>query len=266
MLALLHSPDPFAMAAPLEQIAKLGRQGVGRVAELLFPPACATCGAGLAEGQSARICENCLDQFAEFQPPFCSGCGASVPVPLAVGITCGHCDGRRPRYQSAVALGPYEGLLRERLLKAKKPHGEIVAMALAHRLLELRADEFRQWQPDVVCAVPMHWRRRLKRLANSPSTMAGVLARGLRVPLAASLVRRRRNTRPQFTLPPSSRAANMRGAFRLTPGYRLQAAHVLLVDDILTTGATCNEVARTLLAAGAERVSVAVIARSYSGR
>lgn len=165
-----------------------------------------------------------------------------------------------------MALGPYDGLLRDLLLRAKKPQGESTAVALARRLLVERGKELRDLEIDVVCAVPMHWRRRMRRLCNSPATMADVVARELRLPLAADLLRRNRSTVPQYTLPPSARKENVRRAFAVRTGYRLQAAHVLLVDDILTTGATCNEAARALKRSGAAQVSVAVIGRSYSGR
>lgn len=268
---MLAPPAPFPKTArdvphSFHKLADIGRLGVARVAELLFPPACAVCGSGEVAGLSQYLCNRCVEQFGEFQPPFCPGCGASVPVPLASAATCGHCGGSHPRYQAAVSLARYDGILRERLLSAKRPAGEVVAKTLARRLLEVRGEQLRAWQPDVVCPVPMHWRRRAGRLTNSASTMAEVVARGLGVRFAPRLLRRRRSTRPQHTLRPSGRAANLRGAFAVSPGHRLQAAHVLLVDDILTTGATCNEATRALLSAGAQRVSVAVIARSYSGR
>jgi len=77
-------------------------------------------------------------------------------------------------------------------------------------------------------------------------------------------VRRRRHTEPQFSLPPSQRLPNVRRAFAVRKGYPLTGQHVLLVDDILTTGATCSEAARALKAAGAGRVSVVVAARTLT--
>ncbi|QDU57741.1 ComF family protein [Aeoliella mucimassa] len=245
---------------------KAGLAGRERLLEMLFPPSCAACHAPIAQGGPAQFCDDCLELFDEFRPPFCAGCGASVPVDLPEGHTCGHCHGERRRYNHAVALGPYEGLLRDLLLRAKRPQGEIVALALAERLVELHGNELREREIDVVCPVPMHWRRRIRRMANCPTTIADVVARRLQVPLAAGLLRRRRATRPQTSLAPSGRDQNVRRAFALGAGYQLQSAHVLLVDDILTTGATCNAAARTLRRAGAKSVTLAVIGRSYSGR
>ncbi len=237
-----------------------------RMLELVFPPACASCGGALESSGPASLCDACIGQLGEFAAPFCFGCGASVPVALPEGNTCGHCGGERPRYHRAIALAPYDGLLRDLILRAKKPHGELVAAALARRLMREQGDRLSELDIDVVCAVPMHWRRRLRRLCNSPATIAEVVALELGVPLATDLIRRVRATKPQYALPPSGRAENVRRAFALRAGYQLDSAHVLLVDDVLTTAATCNEAVRALRRAGARDVSIAVIGRSYSGR
>ena len=224
------------------------------------------CGEALDRPTPAAFCRACLHEFAEFHPPYCPGCGATVPQPLAAGKTCGHCGGGKTRYDLAVSLGPYEGLLREQLLRAKKPTGEQVAVALAHRLLQHHSEQLQAADIDVVCPVPMHWRRRLRRMTNSPSTMASVIAQQLGVPLASGLLVRRRYTLPQFQLSPTDRLSNVRSAFRVAAGHRLQSAHVLLVDDILTTGATVTQCSRALRHGGAARVTVAAVARSYSDR
>lgn len=233
-----------------------------RLLELLFPPACVACGEALVDGGPAAYCTACIEEFSEFTPPCCGGCGRSIPYLLPTGKTCGHCGGERTRYERAITLGPYEHLLREQLLRAKKPHGELSAIALAHRMVEVHGDALRQSAFDVVCPVPMHWWRRLRRMTNSPGTMANVFAQELDVPLASGLLARRRNTLPQFTLSNTERAKNVRNAFALAGGYRLSGANVLLVDDILTTGSTVTEATRALLAGGADRVTVVAIARS----
>jgi predicted amidophosphoribosyltransferase len=92
--------------------------------------------------------------------------------------------------------------------------------------------------------------------------LAEVLAKKLGVPRAERLLRRSRSTLRQFDLTPPERWKNVRGAFAVRAGYHLRAAHVLLVDDVLTTGATCSEAARALRSAGAEQVTIAVLARA----
>jgi predicted amidophosphoribosyltransferase len=108
----------------------------------------------------------------------------------------------------------------------------------------------------------MHWTRRIRRGTNCPDTIAESVAAGLGVPAAIGLLVRGQKTTRQADLPPGSRLANIKGVFRVAKGCQLQGARVLLVDDILTTGATCNEAAKTLLSAGASDVAIAVIARA----
>jgi predicted amidophosphoribosyltransferase len=97
---------------------------------------------------------------------------------------------------------------------------------------------------------------------NSAAVLAEVIARRLRLPLAERLLRRRRATVRQSELTPAQRWENVRRAFSVRAGYHLEKARVLVVDDILTTGATCSEAARTLRRAGAERVTAVVAARA----
>jgi predicted amidophosphoribosyltransferase len=108
----------------------------------------------------------------------------------------------------------------------------------------------------------MFWTRRLRRGTNSPEALAQTLGRQLGVPVRG-LLRRRRNTLPQAPLPPRERFRNVRGAFALRKSGALDGIRILVVDDILTTGATCSEAAGVLKAAGAAWVGVVVVARAH---
>jgi len=144
------------------------------LAELRFPPGCVVCRGLVPRGGPGVFCNVCVERLDLFQAPFCQGCGASVPAVVGELRQCGRCAPHHPRYDRAVALGPYEGLLRELLLRAKKPHGEITAAALARLLAVERGELLREWNVDVVCPVPMHWRRRTVRLASRAETLAEV--------------------------------------------------------------------------------------------
>ena len=159
-------------------------------------------------------------------------------------------------------MGEYDDLLRAAVLRAKRPAGQVLARALARLAIERHGDALRAWAPDLVVPAPMHWLRRAWRGANSPETVAELAAGAVAAADARSGLRRQRFTQPQAKLPERERRANVRGAFRVTRSCNFQDARVLLVDDILTTGATLGEMGRVVRAAGAAAVAALVIARA----
>lgn len=246
--------------------------------ELVFPPACASCGSELDPDESplrdVRLCDPCYDSIDVLHEPMCRRCGgplpllsnpgkASEPADAKTPAGCYRCRGRRKMwFDETVAAGLYEGRLRELLLTMKTDQGDPLSLVMGHLLWNLRRERLQALDIDVVAPIPLHWRRRLSHRTNSAALVAEVLATRLRVPLADGLLRRRRPTQPQSELTPPKRWENVRHAFSLGGGYHLTSAHVLLVDDILTTGATCSAAARVLRKSGAARVTVAVVGRA----
>ena len=110
--------------------------------------------------------------------------------------------------------------------------------------------------------MPIHWMRRVCRGANSPEIVARPLARRLQVPVTTRLLAVRRRVRKQGTLSPTERFSNIRGIFSVTTRYDIEGTNIVLVDDVMTTGATASEAARMLRAAGAAKVVVTVVARA----
>ncbi len=240
--------------------------------DLLFPDVCLSCGAEMAAaepaGRDVPFCADCLDSLELFDGPMCGRCGVQLSesgrfVAFKRG-GCVHCSGRKLWFDATIAAGHYAGRMRELLLRMKHADGQALSLAIGRLVAERCRERLSAVRADVVVPVPMHWRRRLTRGANSAAVLAEVLAGQLRAPLAEGLLRRRRNTPPQFSLTPPQRWENVRRAFSVRPGYHLRKAHVLVVDDILTTGATCSAAARELRRAGAERVTVVVAARAVS--
>ena len=112
----------------------------------------------------------------------------------------------------------------------------------------------------------MHWARRLVRRANNAELIAAALAARLELPIWHRSLRRVRNTRKQGPMLRTQRLKNVRGAFRLLPEFDVHGKRLIIVDDVLTTGATCDEIAKILKRAGAASVTVAVLARAETGR
>jgi ComF family protein len=154
----------------------------------------------------------------------------------------------------------YDGQLREAVLRIKQVAGD----ALAEALGTLFARKLRQrWErdgPQVVIPVPLHWRRRLTRGYNQAESVARGIAGELRLPLVTRAVRRVRATPKQTGVSAAERRRNVEGAFRPTTLAAVKGLRVLLVDDVLTTGATADATAAAVRTAGAAQVHVAVLA------
>lgn len=166
------------------------------------------------------------------------------------------------KFDATVTLGSYHAGLRDVVLRMKRPMHTALSVAMGELLVRRRGEQLLDHRADVIVPIPMFWARRLYRGINSPEILARCLASSLGIPVRRNLLVRCRNTLPQANLPPSRRFKNVRGAFRVRHPNAVQDARVLLVDDVLTTGATCSEAANMLKRAGAATVLVAVIARA----
>jgi ComF family protein len=166
---------------------------------------------------------------------------------------------------AAFRLGSYREDLREAILRMKHPAGERLAAAMGKLLAESCGDNVARWRPEFVVPIPMHWRRRMSRGANNPDLLAAAITRRHSLPIASGALVRSKLTRPQNELPNEDRLANIRGAFRIRSSSDFRDARVLLVDDVMTTGATANETARVLRRGGAADVAIAVVARADGG-
>jgi ComF family protein len=230
--------------------------------DLLFPPRCAACAAECEPVSGGPLlCAACNEALAIASRPTCLRCGLTCSEADLPRGNCGNCRSQKLLFTAVRTVGSYRDALRQAVLKAKHAAYEPLAIALGQRLAEaVRRMPFEQ-RPDVVVPVPMHWLKRVWRKTNSADTMARSFARQLELPLASALVCRR-YLRRQATLTPAERRRNVRGAFRPSWWWNLTGKRILLVDDVMTTGATAHEASRVLLKAGAEAVYVATASRS----
>jgi ComF family protein len=254
----------------LAAIGPRSRNWLHRGLDLLFPPVCAFCAQELAQRESAEfedrvlLCQDCRKALVD-DGPACRRCGASLARESDSLDGCEQCHNERPRYAEVVRLGRYQDTLRSAVLRIKRVSQQPLAATLGEWLAQCREASFARLQVDVVVPIPMHWSRRAWRGTNSPEVLAQQLGRKLRVPVAGHLLKRRRATERQTHLSPPERRKNVRGAFRAAKHRELAGARVLVVDDIMTTGATAGEAAKMLVEAGAGFVAVAVLARAERG-
>ncbi len=193
--------------------------------------------------------------------PACPLCAKPCPEHDSVAGPCPQCRGLKLAYEAARAIGPYEYALRDAVLKCKHAQYEPLATGLGWQLAERIRDRPFEQRPELVVPVPMFWPQRLWRGANSSETLAISVARELKLPVATDLLVCRRFLQKQSTLHADERRRNVRGAFRASWRFNIKGARLLVVDDVMTTGATAQETARVLRDAGAASVVVAAVAR-----
>jgi ComF family protein len=188
---------------------------------------------------------------------FCECCGQPVVTKLPPGIFCATCQQRLPAYAKARSPLRYAFPI-DTALKAMKFRAQLMyAPAFASLLLPALESEFGEC--DALVAVPLHRWRHIRRGFNQAAELCKDLAAGTKLPVIDNAVRVR-STQTQSGLTSTMRKANMRGAF-LVRG-KLGARYPLIVDDVITTGTTCEHLAIALLEAGAEKVGVLTVARS----
>ncbi len=225
--------------------------------DLLLPPRCLKCGSEI--GGDGALCASCWRSIAFLQPPCCTRCGLPFEVDLGAGAVCGACARDAPLYARARAAMRYDEASRTLVLAFK--HGDKLQLAPALGLFMRRAGAELLATCDVIAPVPLHWTRLLARRYNQAAVLAPALGGG-RPPGGAGLLQRRRATPSQGRGGRAERRRNVRGAFALKRGRSVSGRRVLLVDDVLTTGATVTECARVLLDSGAKAVDVLTLART----
>lgn len=220
-----------------------------------LPTQCALC----RDWSHARLCEACITRFA-LPHPRCERC--AIAVPAAVSL-CGACTRQPPPFVRAVAavdyVAPWDDLVRRFKFDAALDLADALARCILDAVGRSAAPV-----PDWLLPVPLSAQRMRERGYNQAWELARRVARALPCTGDAELLLRVADTPHQLSLPPAERAANVRGAFAVEPRRRhaLRDRHVAVIDDVMTTGATLSEVARTLLQGGAASVQIWVLART----
>jgi ComF family protein len=226
----------------------------------VFPPACEVCGEPLDSGAPIGLCRACLASMLPPPPPLCPRCG----LPLPAGAPCPDCRRRPPAFASAHAVGlylPTEGGLNPLAVAVhalKYRRRRVLARALG----ELLAARYPFDAERVVVPVPLHRTRLRSRGYNQALLLARVLARRRGLSLVPRALVRTRATAGQPGLGADARRRNLDGAFAVRSAAAVVGRSVVLVDDVLTTGATADACAAALLAAGAERVDAFTVGRA----
>jgi ComF family protein len=234
-------------------IIQTSQQILQQALDLLFPPQCAAC-----RHSGTVLCPTCMAAIRPLLPPYCGHCN----TPLDASGICKNCRYAPLRLSGLRVVSKYEGTLRACIHALKYAGNKRMAeplgwlLAQAYRIHGLRA--------DIIIPVPLHGERIRQRGYNQAHLLAHVCSRHTNVPLNSSLLIRMRSTASQVHLNIRERHSNVAGAFNCAPTITrgdLRGCSILLIDDVCTTGATLEECAAPLFAAGAQAVWGLVLAR-----
>lgn len=233
--------------------------------DFVFPPACLICGVSLPASDvelRSRFCSECQAQLIIHADQFgCQRCGAPVGPYANTSGGCQECRREKFAFQTVYRLGIYDGAVKEAVIRCKYVGHEPLLMALADLIFQYTGTAMQNAGISLVVPIPQHWRQRLTSRHHTPEILAEAWGRHLRVPVGLPILGKVRWTRKQARLNRTERHRNQDSVFRVTQPEKVRGQTVLLVDDVLTTGATAHSAARALKAARAKQVIVAVIAR-----
>lgn len=220
---------------------------------LLYPGECPECEGRTDNLSVSPICKSCWSGITQPQGPRCRVC--SLPLGSIYAEVCGECIKDRPAFEHAVSYSTYTGTLREAVHQLKFKGVRRLAGPLGRLLAQTDLPE-----ADVMLPVPLDTQKLRERGFNQSLLLALAISRETNIPVRTGLLMKIKKTPTQVGLRGRERRANLKRAFGVSE--KLSGEKILLIDDVMTTGATARQCAKTLLKAGASKVSIATIARS----
>ncbi len=228
---------------------------------LFYPAECAMCGAALDTAAAGALCPACGAELRPLRRPFCERCSLPFEGEITAEFRCAHCADLTFHFERAVCGCRLSGVARECIHAFKYRHALWLGPELAALLIAAAREGTRWDDVDVVAPVPLYGAREREREFNQADWLARRLVRALGGRLCAGNLIRVRDTAQQALLNPAERRENVRDAFAVRRPAAFTGQRVAVVDDVFTTGATTDECARVLRAAGARSVLVLTVAR-----
>ena len=229
---------------------------------LFYPEVCQLCSTERAGPDSGYVCSACRNRIRSIVPPFCERCGLPAQGEITQAFECSNCRESQWRFVWARSAVEASGVALEIIHRYKYQRAMWFEPLLAELLVTSARPVLAQDHWDLVVPVPLHPVKQREREFNQAERLAARLARVLQIPVNTRLIKRVKLTRTQTMLSRAERAENVRKAFAGYSGQALEGRRVILVDDVLTTGATTNACAKVLLGLGAGAVCVWTVARA----
>ncbi len=240
------------------------REAAGALLGVVFPAECRVCGGVYAEATRLPVCSLCLESFLPLKDPLCEICGRPVPAVLAaspVAPRCQLCRRGVYSFDRARSFAAYDPAMTSAILLLKYEAVRPLANWFSARLAEVFASNAKEFPVDIVVPVPLHPARLRERGFNQAELLARPLARRLGLEMRSELLVRTKPRPDKLRLSRQERWRTVRGAYEAREGARIDNLRVLLVDDVLTTGATLDACSRALRHGGAKGVFCLTVAR-----
>jgi len=228
---------------------------------LLYPEVCQLCGEARATPAEGYVCAGCRAKARFIQQPFCQRCGRPFEGDITTQFECANCQEMEWHFESARSAVVARDPVLEVIHRYKYQRALWFEPFLADLLIRAAVPVLGQQKPSMIVPVPLHPTKQREREFNQAERLARHLGAAMQIPVNNRLLRRVVPTRTQTQLSRQERLANVRNAFAMRGGQRLNGERIVLVDDVLTTGATTSACARVLTAAGAGEVCVWTVAR-----
>lgn len=232
---------------------------------MIYPGPCQLCGAPIKQQPSGFVCVDCHNDIRPVEPPYCQCCGSPFAGEITGEFSCGNCLVLKPHFATArsavFSAGPMRNAIHQfKYNQVRCLENFLCSLFLARALPELSGEAWAGVAP-----VPLHPVKERERGFNQSLPLAAALADGLSVPLIEDVARRVKFTDPQANLTREARMENMRGAFQVQAPLNASLGPVILIDDVMTTGATMSACAAAFRQAGASRVAAWTLARAGLG-
>ena len=256
--------DPRTASSRFPRLNEAVRCATGFLLGLIYPPTCIACQG--ATGAPHALCAACWSGIRFIERPYCERLGTPFPVDLGMALHSPAALADPPVFERARAVAEYDGTASALVHRLK--YGDRLELARALGGMMVRTGAELLVDADVIVPVPLHRYRLWRRRFNQAMALSSVVARESGVPCDPFLLSRVKHIRQQVGLTKAQRQQNLQGAFRVSEDARprLAGKRVLLVDDVLTTGATANAASRALLRGGAASVDILAFARVVTER
>jgi ComF family protein len=240
---------------------KNGRDWINTVLGLVYPEVCQLCKSERAGADDGFVCGKCWSHVRFIRPPYCDRCGLPFDGEISTAFICTNCHDLKLHFTSARSAVVAKTAVLEAIHRFKYSHALWFEHFLADLLVREAAPALRDGKWDFIAPVPLHPLKLREREFNQAERLAVHLSRATKIPVNKRFLRRIQPTATQTLLSREQRAANMKNAFAVRPGARLENRRIVIVDDVFTTGATTNACAAALRGAGASEVLVWTVAR-----